>query len=121
MIYSILADFVIAIHFLFIVFVTIGALLVLKWRRIAIIHLAAACWGALIMFKGWICPLTPLENRLRKAAGHSGYEGGFIEHYLLPIIYPSGLTREIQIWLGAGVIVINLVLYGIVLYKALKK
>jgi len=121
MIYSILADIVIAIHFLFIVFVVIGALLVLKWQRIAFIHLAAACWGAFIMFQGWICPLTPLENKLRRAAGQSGYDGGFIEHYLLPIIYPTGLTREIQIWLGVAVILINLVLYGIVLYRLFRK
>jgi hypothetical protein len=121
MIYSILADIVIAIHFLFIVFVVIGALLVLKWQRIAFIHLAAACWGALIMFQGWICPLTPLENKLRRAAGQSGYDGGFIEHYLLPIIYPTGLTREIQIWLGVGVVLINLVIYSIVLYRVFRK
>lgn len=121
MIYSILADVVIAVHFLFIVFVVVGALLVLKWRRLVYIHLIAAFWGALIMFQGWICPLTPLENRLRRAAGQSGYDGGFIEHYLLPVIYPSGLTREIQIFLGIGVIIINLILYGIIIYMSVKK
>lgn len=121
MIYSILADIVTTIHFLFILFVALGALLVLKWRWLAFVQLAAAFWGALIMFQGWICPLTPLENRLRRAAGQSGYEVGFIEHYLIPFIYPADITREIQIWIGIGVIFINLLLYGIVLYRKMKE
>jgi hypothetical protein len=121
MIYNLLAEIVIVLHFLFIVFVATGALLVLKWRRLIYVHLAAALWGAMIMFTGWICPLTPLENRFRRAAGESGYSGGFIEHYLIQVIYPSGLTREIQIGIGIGVIFINMILYGIVLYKTVRE
>lgn len=86
-----------------------------------IIHVPAAIWGALIMFKGWICPLTPVENHLRRAAGQHGYEGGFIEHYIIPLIYPAEITREIQLWIGIGVITLNLVLYGIVIYNARKQ
>lgn len=121
MIYSLLAEIVLVIHFLFIVFVVIGALLVLKWHWLIYVHLISAFWGALIMFTGWICPLTPLENHLRRAAGESGYTGGFIEQYLIPVVYPTGLTRELQIGFGISVIVINLVLYGIVYYKSAKR
>jgi hypothetical protein len=117
MIYSILADFVVFIHFLFIVFAVAGSVLVLKWRWIMYVHLLCAAWAALIMMAGWICPLTPLENSLRRSAGQAGYTEGFIEYYLIPIIYPAGLTREIQIWLGVGVIIINAMLYGYVVYR----
>jgi hypothetical protein len=115
MIYQILADIVLVIHLLFIVFVVAGGLLVMRKRWVAWLHLPAAVWGALIEFMGWYCPLTPLENDLRQLAGQSGYEGGFIEHYLLPVIYPDGLTREIQLMLGTIVVVINLAIYIYVL------
>ena len=114
MLYSILADIVVAIHFLFILFVALGALFVLKWPWVMYLHLPAAAWGALIMFAGWICPLTPLENRLRISAGEAGYSGGFIDQYLMPVIYPAGLTRDFQIWLGLGVILLNILIYGLV-------
>ena len=117
MIYSILADIVVVIHFLFIVFAAVGALLILKWWWIIYPHLLSAIWAAMVIGMGWICPLTPLENNLRRAAGQQGYDGGFIEHYLIPIIYPAGLTREIQIWIGIGVILINLLLYYIVIRR----
>ena len=120
MIYSILADIVVFIHFLFIVFAIFGAVLVFKWRWIIYPHLISALWAAMVITMGWICPLTPLENSLRRTAGEAGYSGGFIEHYFLPIIYPESLTREIQIWLGIGVILINAAIYFVVLYKRFK-
>ena len=117
MIYSFLADLLVVIHLLFILFVIFGGLLVL-WRKwIAFLHIPAAVWGALIEFKGWICPLTPLENHLRQLGGEQGYSGGFIEHYLIPIIYPDELTRTFQIILGIFVVVLNLMVYGWILYK----
>ncbi|MGR9087765.1 MAG: DUF2784 domain-containing protein [Gammaproteobacteria bacterium] len=106
----ILADIIVAIHFAFIVFVVLGGLAVFKWRRCIWLHLPAVLWGALIEFAGWICPLTRFENRLRSTSG-GGYSSGFIEHYLIPVIYPSGLTRELQIGLGVSVILFNLILY----------
>lgn len=109
------ADLLVAAHFLFILFVIFGGLLVLRRPRLAWLHLPAAAWGALIEFMGWICPLTPLENRLREMAGDAGYAHGFIEEYIAPVVYPLGLTPHVQIWLGLGVIVINLFVYAVVL------
>jgi len=111
------ADIVVFVHFIFILFVVLGGVLVLRRPRIAWIHLPVAAWGALIEFTGWICPLTPLENRLRMAAGESGYTGSFIGEYLLPVVYPPGLTPRVQLLLGSGVLAINLVLYGILLAR----
>ena len=105
------ADLVALTHFAFVLFVVLGGLLVLRWRRVAWVHLPCAVWGALIEFTGCICPLTPLENWLRRRAGGADYSGGFIEHYVMPILYPVGLTRSIQIGLGIAVIVINVALY----------
>jgi hypothetical protein len=115
------ADFVVVLHLAFIVFVAVGGMLVLRWPRLAWAHLPAVAWGALIEFAGWICPLTPLENRLRAAAGESGYAGGFIDRYLMPVVYPSGLTRGVQLALGVAVIVINLVIYGLLLRRRQKQ
>ena len=115
--YRLLADGVVIVHFLFIAFVVGGGLLVLRWPRLALLHIPAPCWGALIELSGWICPLTPLENGFRQAAGETGYHGGFIEHYLLPIVYPAGLTRGIQLAMAAAVILINLVVYGWLVYR----
>jgi hypothetical protein len=109
--YRILADLVVGLHLLFVLFVIAGGFLVLRWRGLMLLHLPAAAWGAVIEFKGWICPLTPLENWLRGRGGQAGYGGGFVEHYLLPILYPSGLTREVQIVLGLLVLAINLGVY----------
>jgi hypothetical protein len=120
MIYQILADVVLVLHLLFIIFVVGGGLLVLKWRWVAFPHLPAAIWGAVIEFMGWYCPLTPLENHLRHIAGQSGYEGGFIEHYLLPVIYPHGLTSEVQIMLGIFVVAVNVVIYTFILLRKKK-
>jgi len=110
--YRLLADLVVGTHFLFIVFVVAGGFLSWRWRRAAWIHVPVAAWGALIEFAGWICPLTPLENHLRRAAGDAGYAGGFIEHYVIPVVYPGSLTRGIQVGLGIAVVVVNLVAYG---------
>lgn len=111
--YRIAADAVLLLHLAFILFVLTGGLLVLKWPRLVLLHLPAVAWGATVEFLHLICPLTPLENSLRRAAGEQGYSGGFIEHYLVPLIYPAGLTPGIQLWLGAFVLVLNLVPYGL--------
>lgn len=110
--YRCAADLVLILHLLFVVFVIAGGLLALKWRWIPYLHLPAATWGAVVEFFGWICPLTPWENSLRRAAGDAMYSGSFVEHYLVPILYPAGLSREIQVLLGLLVILVNLVVYG---------
>jgi len=110
--YRVLADVVVTVHFAFVLFVVAGALLVARWPRLAWVHLPAALWGAGIEFTGSICPLTPLENHFRRLAGEEGYPGGFVEHYLLPVLYPGGLTRGVQIVLGIVVVVLNLGIYG---------
>jgi hypothetical protein len=114
---SLQADLVVVVHFAFVLFVVLGGLLVLRWPWVAFIHLPAAIWGVWIEFTGRICPLTPLENALRARAGEAGYSGGFIEHYILPALYPSGLTRTVQLVLGGLVILINLLLYGYLLRR----
>ena len=117
MAYRILADLVVGVHVLFVVFVVAGGLLALRWPWVAAAHLPAAVWGALIEFRGWICPLTPLEKSLRASAGQAGYAGGFIEHYLLPALYPAGLTRGVQLVLGSLVLAVNVVVYGLLLWR----
>ena len=112
-----LADLVLLLHLAFVLFVVFGGLLVLRRRRIAWLHVPAFVWGAAIEFGGWICPLTPLENRLREQSGAGGYAGGFVERYLVPILYPGELTREIQIALGLAVLLINLAIYGFLLRR----
>ena len=117
MLFRITADLLVILHLAFIVFVVLGGFLAYKWHWMALIHIPAATWGAIIEYKSWICPLTPWENKLRILAGEEGYPEGFIEHYLMPIIYPSGLTRDVQTIMGTAVIVINLVIYGVLLYR----
>ena len=114
---SLAADAVLLLHGMFILFVVAGGLLALRWPLAAAVHLPCAVWGAYIEFSGGICPLTPLEQRLRATAGEAGYSGGFIEHYLLPLIYPAGLTPAVQLVLGGAVIVINVAVYGLVLRR----
>ena len=109
-----MADLVVLLHFAFVLFVVLGGLLVLRWPRLAFVHLPVVAYGAMIELVGWVCPLTPLEKRLRASAGLQGYEGGFVEHYILPVLYPSGLTRNVQLVLGALVIGINLLIYGVI-------
>lgn len=117
MLFSVAADLVASLHFAFVVFVLLGGLLVVRWPRWAWLHLPAVAWGVSIEFMGWLCPLTPLENRLRNEAGLAGYEGGFVEHYLLPVLYPESLTRSVQIVLGLLALLINVGLYGWMLRK----
>jgi hypothetical protein len=113
MLASWLADAVLVLHLLFIAFVVAGAALLWRWPRLAWLHLPAALWGAYAELSGTICPLTPLENRLRALAGEAGYAQGFIEHYLLALIYPAALTREVQFALGGAVLLLNLLLYAL--------
>jgi nitrate reductase gamma subunit len=117
MAYRILADLVVGVHVLFVVFVVAGGLLALRWPWAAAVHLPAAVWGTLIEFRGWICPLTPLENSLRASAGQAGYQGGFIDHYLMPVLYPAGLTQSVQLVLGSLVIAVNVVVYGLLVLR----
>jgi hypothetical protein len=105
------ADLVLVVHLAFVLFVVLGGLLALRWRRVAWVHVPVALYGAAIEFVGFICPLTPLEVWLRRRGGEAGYEGGFVEHYVTAALYPSGLTREVQIALGTGVLVLNAVVY----------
>lgn len=121
MMYSLAADLVLVMHFLFIAFALGGAALVLRWRWLAALQIPAAAWAALIEFRGWICPLTPLEQTLRRAAGETGYEGGFIEHYLEPVIYPAGLTPEIQTFIGLIVVVLNVALYAWIVIRFVRE
>ena len=121
MIFKIAADILVVLHLGFILFGVLGGLAVLQWGRLAYLHLPAAAWGALIAINGWICPLTPLEQHLRRAGGQAGYGGGFIDHYLMPIIYPLGLTRRLQIAMGVALIVANLLIYGWVVARRLRR
>jgi hypothetical protein len=121
MIYRSLADVVLVLHLAFAVFAGVGALLVLRWRRLAWVHVPCAVWGALIMFAGWVCPLTPLENALRHRGGEAGYQGGFIDHYVVSVLYPRGLTRGLQYGIGAGVVLVNAAVYGSMLSRGGRK
>jgi hypothetical protein len=112
MAYRIAADGVLIFHAIFIAFVVLGGLLVVSRPRLAWLHVPAVVWVALLEFNGWACPLTPLEVALRQRAGGVGYEGGFVDHYLVAAIYPGGLTRDIQTVLGALVVALNVVAYG---------
>lgn len=111
MLYRIAADGLVLFHLSFILFVVFGGLLVLKWRCLVWCHLPAALWGMAVEFFHLPCPLTDWENRLRHAAGQSGYGAGFIEHYVWPVIYPAGLTPGIQLGLGSVVLLINGLVY----------
>lgn len=121
MLYLWLADAAVIAHFAFVAFVVAGGLLVLRWRWVLWLHLPALIWGALIEFTHWICPLTDLENWLRSLAGVNAYRGDFIEHYLLPVLYPTHLTPEIQIFLGFLVIAVNIGVYGWWLVRSRRK
>jgi hypothetical protein len=111
MLYGLLADLVLVAHLAFVGFVVFGGFLVLRWRRLAWIHVPVALWGAAIVVTGFTCPLTPLENRLQRLGGRAGYQGGFIEHYVTAVLYPDGLTRQAQLLLGAAALALNLVVY----------
>jgi hypothetical protein len=118
LLYRVLADALVAFHLGFVLFVVLGELLVLRYPRAAWLHLPAAIWGAWVEWTDTVCPLTPLENHLRRLGGEAGYRGGFIEHYLMPVLYPAGLTRNLQYVLGALVVGVNLFAYGWLLVHA---
>ena len=113
MLLRIAADLIVLVHFAFVTFVVAGGLLALKWPKMAYLHIPAAVWGAWIGFANWICPLTPLENHLRRLTGEAGYAGGFIEHYITRILYPAGLTAGMRVMLGVAVVAANLLVYGV--------
>ena len=115
--YGRLADLVVAAHALYVAFVVLGGLVVLRWPRVAWLHVPAVVWGALVEFTGWICPLTPLEDALRQRAAEAAYSGDFLQHYLLSALYPNGLTRGVQIALGALVVVLNVAAYAFVIAR----
>ena len=112
MIHRLAADALLMVHLGFILFVLLGGVLAVRWRWAPLLHLPAAAWGVYIELSGGLCPLTPLENRLRIAAGEAGYSGGFIENYLLALIYPAGLTQDVQYVLAAIVVGVNALAYG---------
>ncbi len=117
MFYSAVADFLVGIHFAFILFVALGGLLVLKRTWLALLHIPCVIWGIMIESQGWICPLTPLEIQFRTLAGDGGYTGGFIDHYLMHLIYPPGLTRTWQLAVAALLLAFNLSIYAYVVTK----
>ena len=121
MIHMLLANSILVAHFAFILFVVFGGLLVFYKEWILWLHIPAIFWGALIEFFGWICPLTHLENNFRTLAGQSGYNYGLIQHYLLKAIYPDGLTRQVQIMLGFGILILNLFVYAVFFKKSVSK
>jgi hypothetical protein len=114
LIYRLLADATVVLHLGFVLFVIGGGLLVWRYPRLAWLHVPAALWGALIEFAGWICPLTPLENWLREQGGRQAYAESFVEHYLMPVLYPQALTREVQWLLGVVVLLVNLGMYVLI-------
>ena len=116
-----IADVLVVAHLAFVAFVVAGGLLLLRWPRLAWLHLPAVAWGAYAEITATLCPLTPLENDFRRRAGEGGYEGGFIEHYLLPLLYPAGLTPRHQLWLGTVVVGLNLVVYAAVVVRARRR
>jgi Protein of Unknown function (DUF2784) len=110
--FAILAALVVLLHVTFVAFAAFGGLLVIRWSRLVWVHVPAACWAAYVELSGSICPLTPLENTLRVKAGLDLYSGDFMARYVLPVLYPDGLTREAQIAIGLAVVVINAGVYG---------
>jgi len=119
--YQILADMVVLVHAMFVLFVVLGGLLVLKWKRWAWVHVPCVLWGAAIEFAGWICPLTPLENWLREKGGATGYSESFIERYLMPLLYPGSLTRQMQLAFGVIVLAFNVGVYAWLMRRMAKR
>ncbi|MDQ6619056.1 MAG: DUF2784 domain-containing protein [Pseudomonadota bacterium] len=117
MTYRLLADMVVLAHIGFVLFALLGALIVARVPWVAVLHVPALGWAALVELNAWTCPLTPLEQHLRGRAGQDGYSGGFVDHYLMPLLYPAGLTPRIQLALGAVVIIVNAALYGLVVLR----
>jgi len=119
--FRVLADATVILHLGFVLFVVLGGLMAARWRRVAWVHIPAAGWGAWIEFAGRVCPLTPLENWLREQGGGTAYTSSFIEHYLLPILYPASLSRELQWALGGIVLLINAVVYIVVFQRDVRR
>ena len=117
MFYRLMADAIVVLHLAYVIFVVAGGLLVFRWRRVALLHLPAVVWAVLLEFRGWLCPLTPLELKLRASGGQAGYGGGFIEHYILPVLYPVELDKVMQIEIGSLVIAVNIAVYGWLLWR----
>jgi hypothetical protein len=113
MAYRLAADAVVLLHLAVIVFMVIGGFLAWRWRRLVWLHVPLALWGAVISVFRFRCPLTPLELHFRDLAGQSGYDGGFIDHYVMAVVYPSGLTPTIQFWMAAGLVALNVLAYGV--------
>jgi hypothetical protein len=116
-----LADCVVIFHVLFIVFAVAGGLLVLRWRWLAWIHLPAVAWAVLVEVMSWPCPLTPLENHFRQRGGEAGYRESFVEHYIMPVLYPVGLTDEIQLLIGGFVLAVNVAAYSLIVGRGRRK
>lgn len=115
------ADLILLLHFTFVLFVVFGGLLVWYRRRFALLHVPMALWGAIVNLASWSCPLTPLENHYRILAGQAGYQGGFVEHYIAPLVYPQGLTQDLGLTLGLSVILWNCLVYSVLLYLLWRK
>lgn len=120
MLYRLIADSLVVLHLGFVVFVVLGGLSVIRWPRLIWVHVPVALWGAAIEFRNIICPLTPLENYFRRQAGLAEYDTSFIEHYVLPVLYPAQLTRGMQLAFGIAVVAINLGIYTFV-YRRWKR
>ena len=117
MLSQLLADGVLLMHFAFILFVLLGGALVLYRRRVLWFHIPAVLWAAVVNLMGWVCPLTPLENALRRATGEEGYGEGFVAHYLAPLVYPEGLPEQAGVVLAMGVIAWNILVYLVVFMR----
>jgi hypothetical protein len=111
MVYRSLADLILLLHLAFVGFVVFGGLVVLRWPQLAFVHVPSVVWAVLLEYAQWTCPLTPLENTFRQWSGEAGYAGGFIEHYLTPVLYPPGLTHGIQVLAGSFVLLVNALAY----------
>lgn len=121
MLSRVLADTVLFFHFIFVVFAIFGGLLVLYKRWVVWLHIPVVLWSSVVNLAGWICPLTPLENVYRFAAGQAGYEGSFIEHYIGSLVYPGGMTREFELIAGVSILVWNGLVYGFLTYRKLRR
>lgn len=120
MMYGLAADAVMALHFSFVLFVTLGGIAVWRWPWVAVLHLPAFIWGVLVVANRWICPLTPLEQRLRAASGEQGYDTGFIAHYIEPLVYPEGMPYTVKMFLAGLLTVLNVSLYWHAWYRKKK-
>lgn len=119
--YKFLADALVVFHFGFVAFVMLGGLLSLRWNRIGWLHIPCVLWVIWVESSGSICPLTPLENDLLEQAGFQRYEGGFVDHYITPVLYPSNLTRAMQIGIAVGLVVLNTACYGYIAWRRRKR